>query len=274
MQKNSSSNTIALIIGIALIVVIAILIFLKTTVSNKKQYQQNTEQQEIIATKLKKTPKISSEDFAKKIQNREKLNILDIRAENDFIQEHLFGSQNIKLSDFNETLKILDKNNSYVIIDNDTASKNAMLLVNTMLDANFKNVAYLDGGFTDWKNNSYPVISIGDPNSFSDQSKVNYIQSDDLKTLLQTNSDLIIIDVRKNAQFADGHLRNALNIPLSDLEKRKSDIPIGRKIIVYADNGLEAFMANVRLFDMGLFNTLALSDGLIEWKKKNYELIK
>jgi rhodanese-related sulfurtransferase len=58
------------------------------------------------------------------------------------------------------------------------------------------------------------------------------------------------------------------------LEKRKKDIPIGKKIVLYDNDGLGAFKAGVRLFDMGFFNTFTLSDGLDAWKKKNYELVK
>jgi len=61
---------------------------------------------------------------------------------------------------------------------------------------------------------------------------------------------------------------------LDDLEKEKAKIPLGRKVVLYDNNGLWAFMGAVRLYDMGFFNILAMSDGLEGWKNNKFELVK
>jgi len=86
--------------------------------------------------------------------------------------------------------------------------------------------------------------------------------------------DLYILDVRKNATFSEGHIKNAANIFLDDLETKYRDIPMGKEIVVYDNDGLWAFKAAVRLFDLGVFDVHALSDGLDRWKQKGYEIVK
>ena len=274
MKKNSNNNIIALVVGFFLIMLIATVTFFRASTSKNNSNQQNIDNQNIDMNNLKSATKISDADLAKKIQNKDALILLDIRSEAEYAQEHIFNSQNIPFSNLNEDLSMLDKYESYVIIDSEASPDTIGLVVQLMSNAGFDDLYYLDGGFYAWGKNYNQTISIGDPNSFTDQSKITYIQTDDLKKLMETEKNLTIIDVRKNAGFIEGHLAGAINIPLDDIEKKKKDISMGKKIILYDNYGMEAFQAGVRLFDMGFFNALTLANGLDNWKKKNYEIVK
>jgi rhodanese-related sulfurtransferase len=148
------------------------------------------------------------------------------------------------------------------------------LATSILPQSGFKNVFYLSGGFTEWKDENNGTASAGDPSSFSDQAKVNFIKGDDLKKAIDNNEDLLIIDLRKEAAFSGGHIKNAINIYLGDLEKRRSEIPLGKKVVLVDNDGLWAFQGAVRLFDAGVFNVFALSEGLDAWKQKGYEVVK
>jgi len=273
MKKNKNSNLIALAIGLFLIILIALVtIFRPSTL--KKSDLTTVNPQNAIIEKLKNASKISSSDLAKKISGGEDMTLVDIRSEEMFASEHLLNSINVPLAKINDEMGALNKEKAYVIVDSGSTLGSVASTVGTLSDAGFKNILYLDGGLDAWKLNYNPTISGGDPNSFTDQSKVSYIQTDKLRELLKTEKNLAIIDVRKSGQFNEGHIKDAVNIFLDDLEKRKNDIPLGKKIILYDNDGLWAFKAATRLFDMGFFNTLALSDGLNSWKQKNYEIVK
>lgn len=274
MQLNKNNNLVALIIGFVLILLIAAVTIFRSPLVKNNSTSKNAPAPDPVTENLKKATKITSAELAKKILDREDIILLDIRDSDAYAKEHILGSKNVPLAKLADALGGLDKSSAYALIDSGTALDSTALAVSLMKDADFKNVFYLDGGFAAWKNNLNPTISDGDPNSFTDQSKVTYIQSDNLKNLLASESDLAIIDVRKSDQFNAGHIKGALNIFLDDLEKNKAQIPLGKKIIVYDKDGLWAFKAAVRLFDMGFFNTLALSDGLDTWKQKKYELVQ
>jgi hydroxyacylglutathione hydrolase len=275
MQTKSQNNNIAALgIGIFLIILIAIVTILRPIFSKNNSSSTNAKQQDVAMENLKKAPQISDVDLAKKIQARDNLSLLDIRLPDAYANEHILNSQNVSLADINGVLTQLDKNKTFVIIDDNDISDQIAMVISSLSDSGFNNIFYLTGGFSAWKGAYNPTISAGNPDSFTDQSKISYIQTDKLKDMMNTETNLVIIDVRKNTQFNDGHLKNAINIFLDDLEKRKKDIPIGKKIVLYDNDGLGAFKAGVRLFDMGFFNTFTLSDGLDAWKKKNYELVK
>lgn len=40
-----------------------------------------------------------------------------------------------------------------------------------------------------------------------------------------------VLDVRPEDEFAAGHLRRAVNIPIRDLDRRLSELPAGREVI-------------------------------------------
>jgi len=133
----------------------------------------------------------------------------------------------------------------------------------------------LASGFANWKKNLQPTISAGNPYSSTDQSKISYINSEELKKIIdEKKTSIYIMDVREKNLFLSGHLKGAENIDLKDLEKSRHSIPLGKRIIVYDDSGILAFQAGVRLFDMGFLNVFTFSEGLNVWKQKGFEIVK
>lgn len=270
-QKENKKNATAMLIGFGLIILIAIFSIFKPFSHTKNNARQNGAVP--LSQDLSVAKQIGSVDLLKKIQNEEPLNILDIRNSVEFQKEHILDSQNVPADAFSPGMENLDKNKNYVVVD-DGSDNIGQVLAGNMAGSGFKNVSSLTEGFLGWKNKLNPTVSAGDPNSFVDQSKVNYINSDQLKDLMLAESNLYIIDVRKSDAFAQGHLKGAVNIFLDDLEKRRREIPIGKKIILYDTDGLWAFQGAVRLFDMNILNVSALSDGFNTWTQKGYEVIK
>jgi len=272
MQEKQNNNLVTISIGFGLILIIAAITFFRTS-STKDTSTPEVVAANAIADNLKKATKISSADLAKKIMSNAAMILIDVRNETDYAHEHILNSKNVPLQDLNSDLAGLARDKTYIVIDYGDSLDMTALATSLFSDAGFKNVYYLDGGIIGWKNGYNSILSEGDPNSFTDQSKVKFIQSDNLKDLITAGASLTI-DVRKSDQFAQGHLKNSINIFLDDLEKNKGNIPTGKKIILYDDDGIDAFKGAVRLFDMGFSNTFALSDGLNSWKNKGYEVVK
>ncbi|MDZ4385120.1 MAG: rhodanese-like domain-containing protein, partial [Candidatus Moranbacteria bacterium] len=206
MQEKANNNAIALLVGFFLIILIALLTIFRPFSAKNDSAAKNASRQQIAAEKLNTSPKISDSELSKKIQGKEKMMLIDIRSETEYASEHLLDSQNIPLADINAALKILDKHTTYVLIGADGISEPVAEALGALSDSGFEKIYYLEGGFSAWKNNYYPTISEGDPNRFTDQSKVSYIQTDALQEMIVSGADLAIIDVRKNNQFSEGHL--------------------------------------------------------------------
>lgn len=79
-------------------------------------------------------------------------------------------------------------------------------IFNAILHADLKNcIGFLEGGFEAWKNAGEPVDMIID------------IEADELIMDIPFEKRLMILDVRDEIEFAEGHLENANNIPLHEL---------------------------------------------------------
>jgi hydroxyacylglutathione hydrolase len=272
-QKGENLKILA--IGFILIFIIGAITFFK---SGLLKYPTKTDQKTELDLKKRETidstkiSKLTSIELAKEIRDQKELTLLDLRSDVDYKKEHIPNSQNIPLDQLPSAFSILDKSKTYVLFDDTCEIITVNSVANIFAANKYKNIYYLDGGFNAWKNQFNSTISEGDPKSFSDQAKVNYISSDELKKIIDQN--LFLVDVRKNSEFNLEHLNGATNIPLDDLEKRSSEIPSGKKTILYDNTGIDAFKGAVRLFDLGNFNILSLSDGLNAWKKKGFEVIK
>lgn len=270
-QHENKQNAIALIVGFGLIILIAIFtIFKPFSHTGNNKGQSNSSQ---LSRDSSSAKQIGSADLLKKIQAKEPVDIIDVRSSGEFQKEHILDSQNIPADNFAANFENLDKNKKYVILD-DGSDDIGLTLAGIMAQKEFQDVYYLASGFLDWKGKINPTVSAGDPNSFADQSKVNYLNSGQLKEMMQAESNLYIIDVRKSDAYAQGHLKGAVNILLDDLEKRRREIPLGKKIIIYDSDGLWAFQGAVRLFDMNILNVYALSDGYNAWTQKGLEIVK
>jgi len=277
MQRNkldANKNIAALVIGFFLIVAIAAVTLFRSPLLQKNNNAVSPSEQNQALSNLKKSNQISDSDLANRITGHDNIIMIDIRPENDYKTEHILNSKNIPLPNFASAISGLDKNKIYIIIDGGSALSSVAMVITALDQDGFAQKYYLDGGLAKWKLDYNPTISDGDPTSFTDQSKIKYIQTDKLKEMMASETNLVIIDVRKSDQFNVGHLKGAMNIFLDDLEARKNEIPLGKKIILYDDDGLSAFKAGVKLFDLGFFNALSLSDGLDNWKAKNYEIVK
>ncbi len=68
-----------------------------------------------------------------------------------------------------------------------------------------KMAGYLDGGFAAWAKAGEKIDLIID------------VEADELMMDIPHDPNLIVVDVRREAEYADGHLKNAENIPLNDM---------------------------------------------------------
>ena len=103
---------------------------------------------------------------------------------------------------------------------------------------------YLKGSFEAWKNAGEEIDMIID------------VEPDELLMDMPHDKNLIVLDVRKPAEFADGHLKNAINIPLDDVTDpgNLSDIEDHHNIYVHCLGGYRSVIASSLLKRQGIHN--------------------
>jgi rhodanese-related sulfurtransferase len=268
-----SKNTNAIMIGFVLIVIVSLFTFLRQSpdeVSNKttnliEDNDINKNYQNLL---------ISDKELVKKLSEKDKPAVIDLRSPDEYKLEHIIDSINIPIENLDSGVGGLDKNKTYVLVDQINVSETMEFLAGYFSSQGFSRIKILNGGFLLWKQNNNPTIAFGNLSSIVDRAKVTFIEAVALKELIEKEKNLLILDVRPENEFKEGHLKDSINMSVDNIEKDYKKIGLGKKIIIYDNNGLLAFQAAVRLFDLGFVNTLCLSDGLDTWKKNGYEIVK
>ncbi len=63
--------------------------------------------------------------------------------------------------------------------------------------------------------------------------------------------DLVVLDVRTEAEFHDGHIEGALNIPVDQLVSRIQEVPEGKPMLIVCRSGHRASVAFKTLRQQG-----------------------
>jgi rhodanese-related sulfurtransferase len=101
---------------------------------------------------------------------------------------------------------------------------------------------------------------------FRARDELEPVSRDDLLDRLRSGT-ATVLDVRPEDEYAYGHLPNALNIPLSQLERRLAELPADQEIVAYCRGPwcVLSFEAVALLRRRG-YRARRLADGFPEWK--------
>ena len=86
----------------------------------------------------------------------------------------------------------------------------------------------------------------------------------------------LILDVREPAEFGAGHVRDAKNIPLKELNKRVAELEKfkSKTVIVVCSSGVQSSKATSQLKVAGFNEVFSLSGGLAAWQAQGLPTTK
>ncbi len=97
------------------------------------------------------------------------------------------------------------------------------------------------------------------------QNEVSLIKAEEVLRLLKDKKPLILLDVRQQKEYDEGHIDGARLIPLNTLPDRLAELPKEKEIVVYCKSGRRSAQAAVFLQASGYKNVVSLSGGFQEW---------
>jgi glyoxylase-like metal-dependent hydrolase (beta-lactamase superfamily II)/rhodanese-related sulfurtransferase len=115
-------------------------------------------------------------------------------------------------------------------------------------------VGYLQGGVEAWQKAGEPMDMIID------------VEADELAMDIPFDPNLVVIDVRRPVEFADGHVKDALNIPLSEMTDpvSMSNLEEEQNLYVHCAGGYRSVIAASLLKRQGIHNLRNVTGG---WEK-------
>jgi glyoxylase-like metal-dependent hydrolase (beta-lactamase superfamily II)/rhodanese-related sulfurtransferase len=193
---------------------------------------------------------LSVEEFKKRV-NDEDVVILDTRSASTFSEGYIPGAIFIglegKFAEWAGSLLPFDKNLLLV-----TDAGNEKETVIRLARVGFSKVeGYLEGGFEAWKNAGEKIDMI-----------IN-IEPDELAMDIPFDDHLVVVDVRKEVEFADGHVKGAINIPLSEMTDPASmaNIEDTHNLYVHCGSGYRSIIALSLLKRQGIHNGRNVTGG-------------
>ena len=98
------------------------------------------------------------------------------------------------------------------------------------------------------------------------------ITQDEAKKIMDSGDDFIVLDVREQDEFEQGHIEGAMLMPYMEIyEKAEEIIPDkDEQILVYCRSGRRSKIASQSLAELGYTNVKEFG-GIIDWR---YEVVK
>ncbi len=180
--------------------------------------------------------------------------LLDTRRSSLFVDGFVPGSISIGLdgrfAEWAGSLLPFDK--SMVLVTAPGEEKESLIRLARVGFSNVK--GYLEGGFPAWQNAGEPIDMIID------------VEADELAMDIPFDENLVVVDVRKESEFAEGHVKDAMNLPLQDLADpgSMSNLEEHLNLYVHCAGGYRSIIASSLLKRQGIHNLRNVSGG---WNK-------
>jgi len=182
---------------------------------------------------------------------------LDTRTSTEFTKGFIPGSISIGLdgrfAEWAGSLLPFDK--PFVLVTEPGKEKESVVRLARVGFAQMS--GYLDGGFETWKNSGEPIDLV-----------VN-IDADEFAMDLPFDPKLKVVDVRRETEFADGHVAGARNIPLETLTDlgNMAEFDDTDNIYIHCASGYRSTIASSLFKRQGIHNLHNIVGGWDEIKK-------
>jgi len=119
---------------------------------------------------------------------------------------------------------------------------------------------YLCGGLQPWANSGLDIEFMG------------LLVPDALAGMLSADR-ITVLDVRSDAEWAEGHIKEAIHVVVGELERHVDKVPRGKPVACVCSTGLRASLAASILKKASFPEVYNVLGGMSAWKTKDYPLV-
>lgn len=101
---------------------------------------------------------------------------------------------------------------------------------------------------------------------------VKEIDATDLQARIEAGEDIALVDIRSDAEVAQGILPNAEHLPMHLIPLRMHDLPKDQDVVLYCRSGARSYHACNFLGQQGVNNVINLRGGIISWARSGYPI--
>jgi rhodanese-related sulfurtransferase len=192
------------------------------------------------------------------------LRVYNTMSELECLDHRIPGTQCLACEDVENNPSVLpaDKDRDIVFYCESAECYRSCRAADAAIKAGYKQVYILQDGIPAWKQAGYPMESV----ERIPRMPVVSVRAQDLKKMLTERKDLLLVDIRSEKSFGEGHIEGAVNIPLYRLSQRYDEIPLDRTVVLVDDRGFRTFLAGSYLERKGL-KVMRLFAGMRGWQE-------
>jgi rhodanese-related sulfurtransferase len=103
---------------------------------------------------------------------------------------------------------------------------------------------------------------------------IKEIDSAELQRRLAAGEDILLYDIRSEAEVIHGVLPGARHLPMHLIPLRMHDFPRDRDVVLYCRSGARSYHACAYLLQQGVPNAVNLRGGIMAWARDGLEISK
>jgi rhodanese-related sulfurtransferase len=207
---------------------------------------------------------VEQQELRQMLQRGEDVALINTMSRLECMDHSIFGSLCVADEEFFAKAPKLfpDKNRHLVFYCESNRCYRSRETAAMAMKEGYTRVSVLKGGIPAWKKAGYGTVS----QERIPRLPVASIKPERLAGWLLEKRDTLILDIRRDSLFAEGHLPGAVNIPLFRLHERYQELPLNRPVLVVDDRGLRSFLASSYLVRRGIADVTRLFGGMERWQ--------
>ncbi|MCX8169672.1 MAG: rhodanese-like domain-containing protein, partial [Candidatus Methanomethyliaceae archaeon] len=238
--------------------------FIAKKVEEKLDYPPYFKRMEIYNLKgppligsIRPIPILTSKEFHEKIESGAQ--VIDVRKPIEFINRHIPKSYNVPMNMLNLAGWVLSYDKPVLLVT-DSASVLDFIVRNLIRIGYDEIEGCLTDGLEGWFKEGLPVARLGS------------IKAQELKSLISTNREISILDIRDEYAWKRGHISGSINVPIRKLEEEVNRLSKDKPIVVICEVGnTSSFVASV-LLRKGFNQVYTCLGGMEAWIKSGYSV--
>lgn len=215
---------------------------------------------------------ITTEQLKEMMYSKRVFTLVDTRSREEFQEAHITGAIHIPEKEFDALVSLLpgDRNALLVLYCNGVKCGKSKRTAVKAEALGYHTIRIYSDGFPVWEERNLPIVA---GSEYGKKIETTKLTPAALKQLTDEKKDgYVLIDVREPAEFKEGHIPTAINIPMEIFATKQDILPKEKKIIVYCNTGSRSYLSYRKLMKMDykqIYQAL-----FAEWKEAGLEVAR
>jgi rhodanese-related sulfurtransferase len=176
--------------------------------------------------------------------------LIDARNPEEYQDVHIPGAINVPEKKFDEHVRQLpeDKDIRLIFYCNGVKCGKSKRAAQKATTLGYRHLFVYEEGMPVWEEAGLPIVP--GPH-YEAKMETTRISPQELNKLITSKrTDFLIVDVRDQSEFAEGHIPGAINIPVALFASRAGELDKTKTIIVYCNAGNRSYQAYRKLMKL------------------------